>query len=197
MSPLPGTPDQRRALVDHWRRRERDERVRTEVAATPDAAPRPGTGGEMTDPFDALASRVESQAPRPVFAQGLHARLLVALDLDVATPIDLPRRKPVQPTTTTPVATAVTPYLTASHAAAALEWYAYAFGAVEQYRIVGDDCRIGHAEFRIGSATLYLSDEYPAMGVVAPTSLGGTPTAMHLQVGAVDDLYARAVAADS
>lgn len=158
----------------------------------------------MTDPFDALASPPEAQAPRPRFARQLRARIVTELGLDAAPDvqptIDLPERKPRMSTTTTaptttPIATGVTPYLTADDAAAALDWYAEAFGAVEQYRIVGDDGLIGHAEFHIGSATFYLSDEHPEIGVVAPTSLGGTPTAMHLQVTDVDGLYARAVAA--
>jgi PhnB protein len=94
-----------------------------------------------------------------------------------------------------PVATGVTPYLTASDAAAALGWYAEAFGAVEQFRVVGDDGRLGHAEFTIGEARFMLSDEYPEMGVRSPTTLGGTATALHLTVTDVDALYARAVAA--
>lgn len=97
-------------------------------------------------------------------------------------------------TTGTPdVASAVTPYLTAHDASAALDWYARAFGAVEQMRVVTDDGIVGHAEFHIGDAVFYLSDEHPAMGVVSPQSLGGTPVAMHLQVAAVDELFARAV----
>lgn len=99
------------------------------------------------------------------------------------------------PSTTMPVATAVIPYLTASDAVGALAWYAQAFGAEEQFRVVGPDGLLGHAEFRIGDATFYLSDEHPAMGVVSPSSLGGTPFALHLTVGDVDALFARAIEA--
>lgn len=103
---------------------------------------------------------------------------------------------PVATATTDPaVATLVTPYLTATDAAAALEWYAEAFGAVEQYRVVGDDGRLGHAELTIGTARLMLSDEYPEYGVRSPATLGGTATALHLSVPDVDGLFARAVAA--
>jgi PhnB protein len=105
------------------------------------------------------------------------------------------RRKPLSPITTTPTATAVIPYLTASDAVGALAWYTQAFGAEEQFRVVGSDGLLGHAEFRIGDAVFYLSDEHPAMGVVSPTTLGGTPYAMHLTVNDVDAMYARAVAA--
>lgn len=151
----------------------------------------------MTDPFDALADPAEPQHPRPSFARALRARVLAALDLDAsdtAPPIDLPGRKPM-PTTTTPTATAVIPYLTANDAVGALAWYGQAFGAEEQFRVVGPDGLLGHAEFHIGDAVFYLSDEHPAMGVVSPTSLGGTPYAMHLTVTDVDAMYARAVAA--
>ena len=98
-------------------------------------------------------------------------------------------------TATTATATAVIPYLTASDAVGALGWYTQAFGAEEQFRVVGPDGLLGHAEFRIGPAVFYLSDEHPAMGVVSPTSLGGTPFALHLTVGDVDEMFARAVAA--
>jgi len=157
----------------------------------------------MTDPFNALASPPEPQTPRPRFARQLRARLVAELGLDAEPAVQptvlLPERKPATSTTTapttTPVATAVTPYLTASDAAAALDWYADAFGAVEQFRVVGDDDRLGHAEFTIGSARFMLSDEYPEMDVKAPSTLGGTPVTLHLQVADVDRVYSRAVAA--
>ena len=152
----------------------------------------------MTDPFDALSSPTGPQEPRPSFARALRARLIDALDLDeaeLAPPIDLPRRKPMSTTTPTSTATAVIPYLTASDAVGALAWYAQAFGAEEQFRVVGPDGLLGHAEFRIGQAVFYLSDEHPAMGVVSPSSLGGTPFALHVTVTDVDSMFARAVAA--
>jgi PhnB protein len=89
----------------------------------------------------------------------------------------------------------VTPYLTVADGAAALEWYADAFGAVEQFRVVGDDGRLGHAEFTIGDARFMISDEYPEIGVRSPASLGGTAVALHLSVTAVDAMFDRAVAA--
>jgi hypothetical protein len=125
----------------------------------------------MSDPFEALASPVEPQPPRSSFTRALRARLLDALDLaatDAAPPIALSRRKPMPTTTTTPTATAVIPYLTAADAVGALAWYTQAFGAEEQFRVVGPDGLLGHAEFRIGDAVFYLSDEHPALGVVSP-----------------------------
>jgi PhnB protein len=157
----------------------------------------------MTDPFEALARPQQPQAPRPQFTRELRARLVAALGLEDAgtvPTIRLPERKPAMSTTTpaptdVPVATAVTPYLTATDAASALGWYAEAFGAVEQLRVVGDDGRLGHAEFTIGTARFMLSDEYPEIGVRSPATLGGTPTTLHLAVTDVDALFARAVAA--
>ena len=156
------------------------------------------------DPFEDLALPLEAQQPRPRFARELRGRLAEALGLDPTEAIptvQLPGRRTMTTTTptttgvTAPTATGVTPYLTASDAVAALDWYAEAFGAVESFRVVGDDGRLGHAEFAIGDAVFMLSDEYPEMGVKSPTTLGGTPTAMHLSVTDVDALFARAVAA--
>lgn len=97
------------------------------------------------------------------------------------------------PTATPPIASEVTPYLAVSDGTAALEWYGRAFGAEEQFRVVGDDGRLGHAEFTIGAARFMLSDEYPEIGVASPTTLGGAGAALHLSVSDVDTLFARAV----
>lgn len=89
----------------------------------------------------------------------------------------------------------VTPYLCAKNAAAALEFYARAFGATERMRLGEANGRIGHAEFAIGDAVVMLSDEYREMNVVSPESLGGTPVTIHLYVPDVDALVERAVRA--
>ena len=96
-------------------------------------------------------------------------------------------------TTETPTATSAIPYLCSDNAAAALDWYVLAFGAVETSRWVGDDGRIGHAEFVVGTSHFFLSDEYPEIGVVSPRTLGGTTFAVHLPMKDVDYSYARAV----
>lgn len=89
--------------------------------------------------------------------------------------------------------TVVTPYLAVHDARAALAFYAAAFGAVENERIVMDDDRIGHAEFHIGEAAFYLADEFPEMGVVGPQALGGSPVMLHLLIDGVDEVVGRAV----
>jgi len=160
----------------------------------------------MTDPFEALRSPYEPRPPREEFARRLRARVVAALGLDDGESIPtitLPERSrvmpatilPTTPTTPSTTATEVTPYLTVAGAAAALEWYSEAFGAVEEFRVVGDDGRLGHAEFTIGDARFMLADEYPEIGLPSPASLGGTPVALHVSVTAVDALFDRAVAA--
>jgi len=90
---------------------------------------------------------------------------------------------------------AVVPYLTLSDTAAAIDFYARAFGATELFRLTGQDGRIGHAEVTIGGSVLMLSDEYPDFGALGPQSIGGSPIKLHLQVADADAALARAVAA--
>lgn len=88
----------------------------------------------------------------------------------------------------------VTPYLCTRNAARAIDFYTTAFGATEVYRIPGaEDGKIGHAELRIGDATIMLSDEYPELGVVSPQALSGTTVTMSLIVPDVDAFVQRAV----
>jgi PhnB protein len=88
------------------------------------------------------------------------------------------------------------PYLCVRDAFRALEFYRDAFGAEEIMRLVDpSDGRIGHAEIRIGDATLSLADEYPAYGAVSPQHLGGTPVSLSLVVADADAAMARAEAA--
>ena len=97
---------------------------------------------------------------------------------------------------TTPTTTStITPYICVSPATEALAWYRDALGAVETIRYTGDDGRVGHAEMLIAGAHVMLSDEYPELEVVSPTTLGGTPTTLHVAVPDVDAVYERVVAA--
>lgn len=88
-----------------------------------------------------------------------------------------------------------TPYLCCKGAAQAIEFYKQAFGAEETMRLGEPDGRIGHAGLRLNGAPIMLSDEYPDMGVVSPTTLGGSPVTIHIYVEDVDALFTRAVAA--
>lgn len=85
-----------------------------------------------------------------------------------------------------------TPYLCCKGAAAAIEFYKKAFGAVEVCRM-GKGDMVGHAEFRIGKALVMIADEYPDMGFLSPKTIGGTPVQMYIYVEDVDALCQRAV----
>jgi uncharacterized glyoxalase superfamily protein PhnB len=89
----------------------------------------------------------------------------------------------------------VIPYLCVDGGAEALRFYADAFGAEEVMRVQDDDGKVGHAEFVIGGTSFYLADEFPDLGVLSPTTLGGTPVTMHLTVPDVDHAHARSVEA--
>ena len=90
---------------------------------------------------------------------------------------------------------ALTPYLTVRDAAKAIEFYQRAFGAIEELRMAAPGGKIGHAEMKIGSGRIMLSDEYPEMDVRSPETIGGSPVMMHLYVEDVDATFAQAVAA--
>jgi PhnB protein len=87
------------------------------------------------------------------------------------------------------------PYLCVKGATAGIEFYKKAFGAKESMRLAAPDGKIGHVEITIGDARVMLADEYPDMNVLSPKSIGGSPVTIHIYVGDVDALAARAVAA--
>jgi PhnB protein len=74
----------------------------------------------------------------------------------------------------------VTPYLAIKNAAKALEFYKKAFGAMESYKLMIPDGRLGHAEIRLGDSLIMLADEFPEYGGKAPETLGGSPVSIHL-----------------
>ncbi|MBI2761975.1 MAG: VOC family protein [Chloroflexi bacterium] len=85
-----------------------------------------------------------------------------------------------------------TPYLIVDGAAAAIEFYKKAFGAVELFRMDGPDGSIMHAEIKIGTSPIMLSDEAPRMGARSATTIGGSPVNIMLYVEDVDALSAQA-----
>ena len=90
----------------------------------------------------------------------------------------------------------VTPYLCVANAAKALEFYQHVFGAKETMRFAEPGSgRIGHAELKLGSGTIMLSDEYPEMGYLGPSGADRPPVSIHLLVEDVDAVYQRALAA--
>ncbi len=88
----------------------------------------------------------------------------------------------------------VTPYLIVRGGAAALAFYAEAFGAKERMRLDMPGGKIGHAEIDIGDSCVMLADEHPEMGAVSPKTIGGTAVGMCLYVEDCDAVFARAVA---
>ncbi len=158
------------------------------------------------DPFVALRLPTTPLAPRPGFADELRRRLEAALpptDPPSGAPAVVGRGRPTPTQETTTMSTTETPpstsslipYIAVDDGAVALDWYRDVLGAVETTRFVGDDGRVGHAEVVIGGARMFLSDEYPEMGVVGPSTRGGTTVSLHLEVVDVDHSYQQAVAA--
>ena len=88
----------------------------------------------------------------------------------------------------------VTPYLVVDGAAAAIDWYERAMGAVEIMRMPMGD-RIGHAEIRIGDSVLMLSDEWPDMNLLGPKARGGVTASLMIYVPDVDAAFAQAIQA--
>ena len=88
---------------------------------------------------------------------------------------------------------AVTPYITVSGAAAAIDFYKKAFGAEESYRLESPDGKVAHAEIRIGGSVIMLHDEMPQWKALSPTTLGDSPSSLMLYVKDVDAVVKRAV----
>ena len=81
----------------------------------------------------------------------------------------------------------LTPYITVVDAGAALDFYREAFGANETGpRLTAPDGSIVHTEFRIGTATVMVSEHNPDFGTAEPRSLGGTPVRLALEVEDAD-----------
>ena len=89
----------------------------------------------------------------------------------------------------------VTPYLIVHDAAAALDFYKKALGAVELMRMPAPNGRIGHAEIRIGNSPVMLADEHPEIGAKSARTIGGSPVSLMVYVEDVDARVAQAVAA--
>ena len=87
----------------------------------------------------------------------------------------------------------VTPYLSISGAAAAIDFYKKAFGAIELFRMAQPDGSIGHAEIKIGDSPIMLADECPEMKCLSPKTLGGSAVSLMVYVDDVDKIFKQAV----
>jgi PhnB protein len=89
----------------------------------------------------------------------------------------------------------VTPALIVKGAAAALDFYAEAFGAQERMRYPGPYETIAHAEIEIGDSVIIVEDEFPDRGTKAPPpgGLEGSPCFLFIYVEDVDATVDKAV----
>jgi PhnB protein len=93
----------------------------------------------------------------------------------------------------------LTPYLVVSNAAAAIEFYKKAFGAVqdgEAHLMPGTD-KIMHARVLVNGSLIMLCDDLgPMMGLPSssPEALGGSPITLALQLEDVQSFWDTAVA---
>jgi PhnB protein len=89
----------------------------------------------------------------------------------------------------------VTPYFTVRDAAAAIEFYKTAFGAVETMRFEMPGGGVAHAEIQIGDSRVMFGDENPQWGNKSPQTLGGTAGGLCLYVEDCDAVFEKALAA--
>jgi PhnB protein len=97
-------------------------------------------------------------------------------------------------TQTATVRQTAAPRLRLKHAAAAIDFYKKAFGAIEVMRFEAQG-QIAHAELAIGNSTIMLGEEAPEYGFPGPATLGGSPVGIRLFVDDADAVAAQAVAA--
>jgi PhnB protein len=90
----------------------------------------------------------------------------------------------------------IQPELSVRRGREAIEFYAAAFGAVEDHRVGGtDEHESVVAQLSVGGASFWVSDESPAHGNLSPESAGGATTRMLLIVEDPEAVVERAVAA--
>ncbi|MDQ6936748.1 MAG: VOC family protein [Actinomycetota bacterium] len=162
------------------------------------------------DPLSVLATPIPPVAPAPSFTADLRARLHRALDLPTGVVSTVTVTEPNQTARSTRTAESsetapaetsrvpragALPYLAVRGARAAIEFYADGFGAetVGEPYVMGDG-RIGHAELAMGGGSIYLSDEHPEIGVVAPAP-EGVPVSLMIEVADTDAALERLRAA--
>ena len=86
----------------------------------------------------------------------------------------------------------LTPHIVCDGAAAAIEFYKKAFGAVEEVRLPAPNGKLLYARIRICGLALMMADEVPQMNSLGPKSLKGSPVIIHLYVEDVDAFVKRA-----
>jgi PhnB protein len=94
-------------------------------------------------------------------------------------------------TSSEPFKTTIAPWLTVSDAQKAVDFYAAAFGAVEVYRLEGDDGKVAVAQLAVDGAAFWVQEDSEA----SPEALGSGSVRMILSVEDPDSAFAQAIAA--
>ncbi len=92
-------------------------------------------------------------------------------------------------------ASVVIPRLVCRDPAAAINFCASTFAAVERVRRPGPDGTVAHALMTIGPAMIMIEGEWPTLTSRAPKPDGSSPVVMYVYVEDVDQTVERAIAA--
>ena len=88
----------------------------------------------------------------------------------------------------------ITPMLIVKDGLKAIEYYKKVFGAIDKgTMMMPDNKSVAHAELLIGDSKIMLSDEFPEMKSLSPTTIGGSPVSLYLYVEDVDKTFNLAV----
>ena len=88
----------------------------------------------------------------------------------------------------------ITPILIVKDGLKAIEYYKKVFGAIDKgTMMMPDNKSVAHAELMIGDSKIMLSDEFPEMKSLSPTTIGGSPVSLYLYVEDVDKTFNLAV----
>ena len=88
----------------------------------------------------------------------------------------------------------ITPMLIVKDGLKAIEYYKKVFGAIDKgTMMMPDNKSVAHAELLIGDSKIMLSDEFPEMKSLSPTTIGGSPVSLYLYVEDVDKTFNLAI----
>ena len=88
----------------------------------------------------------------------------------------------------------ITPMLIVKDGLKAIEYYKKVFGAIDKgTMMMPDNKSVAHAELLIGDSKIMLSDEFPEMKSLSPTTIGGSPVSLYLYVEDVDKAFNLAI----
>ncbi|MDQ2721878.1 MAG: VOC family protein [Actinomycetota bacterium] len=155
----------------------------------------------MVDPLDILSTPVVAVPPDPEFTAALRQRLQRALHLPEGVVMTDLANLDLALETTAPADSGsfprpgALPYLAVRGARAAIDFYVTAFGARQLGEpVVMPDGRIGHCELQLGGGVIYLAEEHPELGLMAPPA-GSVSVSLMLAVPDADATLDRARAA--